>query len=409
MNLPRPKTAISLVLGLAFAGWLSLRACSPAPRPDPAPDWVPVTEGPFEVWSSYEGELAARHVQVLSSRFNGPATLTFLAPEGARVRKGDPVARFDGFQAEQDLVRLERELAIAEADARSLELAVLPLEIREMQTTLLEARVGLAAEEQFLSDSAGLLADGLISEQENESQRLKVEGLRSRVAQLEMKQRLTLDHVHPARLNEARAKLDAARRQRDSMREQLQHCVLVAPADGEVVHLALPIGGELRSARVGDVLYRNQEFLCIPDASGWVVRCHVPEHELSRVRPGLPARVVPRAYPDTTLEGEVETVSAMAQARPLAPGQRAFSVVLRVRDVPNTMKSGLTVQARLLSRQSANALRVPRTAVRWGPDGAHCRVRAGRGAEDRPVKVGFGNDAEYEVLSGLKPGDWVQP
>jgi multidrug efflux pump subunit AcrA (membrane-fusion protein) len=409
MNPLRARIAIPLAGVLTLSGWLALRACSSASRTGSTPDWTPVVEGPFEVWSSYEGELAARNVQVLSSRFNGPATLTFIAPEGARVRKGDPVARFDGFQAGQDLVRFERELAVAEADARTIELAVLPLEIREMQTALLEARVGLSAEEQFLADSAGLLADGLISEQENESQRLKVEGLKSRVAQLEMKQRLTLEHVHPARLNEARAKLDAARRQRDSMREQLEHCVLEAPADGEVVHLALPIGSEMRTARVGDVLYRNQEFLCIPDASGWIVRCHVPEHELSRVRPGLPAHIIPRAYPGTTIPGEVETVSAMAQARPLAPGQRSFSVTLRVRDVPDTMKSGLTVQVRLLSRQSAKALRVPRSAVRWGPAGAFCRVRDGRGASDRPVQVGFGNESEYEVLSGLKPGDWVQP
>lgn len=409
MNPFRKRHALPAVLVLALSGWLVLRACSPHGRPDSRPDWVSVTEGSFEVWSAYEGELAARNVQILSSRFNGPATLTFIAPEGARVRKGEPVARFDGFQAEQDLVRLEREMAIAEADARTLELAALPLEIREMQTALLEARVGLSAEEQFLADSAGLLADGLISEQENESQRLKVEGLKSRVAQLEMKQRLTLDHVHPARLNEARAKLDAARRQRDSMREQLEHCVLEAPADGEVVHLALPIGGEMRTARVGDVLYRNQEFLCLPDASGWIVRCQVPEHELSRVRPGLPARVIPRAYPGTTIQGEVETVSAMAQARPLAPGQRSFSVTLRVRDVPDTMKSGLTVQVRLLSHQSAKSLLVPRSAVRWGTDGAFCRVRDGHGSSDRPVQVGFGNESEYEVLSGLKPGDRVQP
>jgi multidrug resistance efflux pump len=399
----------AVLIGLVVAGVLVLRTCTAPDGAGPEPDWVQVTEGPFSMWSTYEGELAARNVVILSSRFNGPATLTSIAPEGSRVRRGDPIARFDSFQAEQDLVRLEREVAIAEADARTLELAVLPLETREMQTALLEARVTLSAEKQIQADSLSLLADGLVSEQEDAAQRLKVEGIQARVDQLDMKRQLTLEHVHPARMNEARAKLDAARRQRDSMREQLTHCTVEAPVDGEVVHLMLPLGSEMRTARVGDVLYRNQEFLCIPDPTDWIVRCYVPEHELSRVRPGVPARVIPRAYPGTTITGTVETVSAMAQARPLVPGQRFFAVTLRVPSVPETMKSGLTVQVRLLSRQADHVLRIPRAAVRWGPDGPFCRVRTARGAEDRPVQVGFGNEAEFEVLSGLEPGDRVRP
>jgi len=392
------------VLAGAFA-WIAHRTSSSSRQNS---GWVQVTEGPFSLWSSYEGELAARNVVILSSRFNGPATLTQIAPEGSFVQPGDVLARFDSFQAEQDLARLDREYAIAEAEANTLERAVLPLETKELETVLLEARVNLGSEEQILADSASLLADGLVSEQENAGQSLKVEGLQARIALLEMKGRLTEEHVHPARLNEARAKLDAAARQRESLREQLTHCIAVAPSEGEVVHLLLPLGGEMRTVRVGDVLYRNQEFLCLPDPSDWIVRCYIPENELSRVRPGLPARIVPRAYPGTTLTGSVETVSAMAQTRPLAPGQRFFAVTLRVQDAPPAMKSGLTVQVSLLSRHIERTVTIPRGSVRWEPSGPACRVRTATGTEWRSVQVGSGNAAEYEVLSGLAPGEWIQ-
>lgn len=372
--------------------------------------WIPAVEGAFELWTELEGELAARTVASVSSRVHGPATLVYLAPEGRGVRRGDVVARFDSFQLEQELERLDLEAAIAEAEWRMLELAALPLEDAEMETSLFEARAALQAEASFLADGAELMEEGLLSAQELDQHRMKVEGLRARVAQIEMRRRLAREHLHPTRLQEARAKLDAARRRRDSIREQLAHCTVEAPADGEIVYVELALGGERRAARVGDVLYRNQEFLCIPDPSEWVARCRIPEQDVSRVRAGMPARVAPLAFPGVELEGEVETVSAMGQMDSRLPGRRVFPATIRVAAVPEGMKSGLTVRLRLLSRREERALLVPRSSVRWEQGRPHAEVRAGPGrAERRDLVLGDGNARHFEVLSGLAPGDWIRP
>ncbi|MDZ4199815.1 MAG: efflux RND transporter periplasmic adaptor subunit [Kiritimatiellia bacterium] len=397
---------IAMAAALLFAGVLRYSA-----RRDgrTSADWIEVTEGPFRLWTEVEGELAARHVASVASRVNGPATLTFLAPEGATVRSGDALARFDSFQIEQDLARLDREYAVAETELRMLERAQQPLERAEIETALLDARAVLQTEEQYLKDSADLMGDALVSEQEIAQQRMKVEGLRARVAQIEMRRRLMEEHLHPARLEEARAKLDTVSRQRESQREQFEQTRVRAPTDGEIVYLDLPFGGERRPARIGDVLYRNQEFICIPDPSEWIARCRVPEQDLSRIRPGMPAHLTLRAFPTLVLTGTVETIAAMGQTDARFSGRRFFPVTIRMTDVPPDLKSGLTSHIRLLTRTVERAVLIPRRAVHWEQGRPFCRLIDGTRTEDRALELGFGNERFFEVLSGVVPGDRVLP
>lgn len=374
-----------------------------------AADRLAIGEAPFILRSRYEGRLAARRVETVSSRFNGGATIVELAAEGSRVRRGDRLVRFDSFQVENDLVRLEREYAAAEAELRTLEKAALPLELRELETLLAEARYNHGAETQYLDDSRELVKEGLVSAQETARQQLKVDGLLSKIEQIETRLRLLREHVHPARLEESRAKQHAASRQRDLMREQFAQCVVTSPCDGEVVHLPLPFGTEIRTARVGDTVFKNQEFLCIPDPSEWIVRCDVPEHELGRVAPGYPAALVPRAWPSMSLTGVVETVSAMAQAKAGDAGPRCFPVTIRVVRAPPELKSGMSVEVSVLSRRVDRAIVVPRAAVRWDGKGPHVFVDAPAGPARRALTLGAGNEEVFEVLEGLKAGETVLP
>lgn len=372
-------------------------------------EWIIVAEEPFEVLSDYEGELAARKVVTVASKFNGGATIVELAGEGQRVSRGDRLVRFDSFQVENDLLRLEREHAVAESELRNLEHATLPLELREIETLLIEARYSLGAERQYLVDTRDLVREGLVSESEVEKQNLKVSGLQSKIEQIELRLRLLKEHVHPARREEAHAKRDAAARQLELMRGQLAQCVVTSPCDGEVVYLSLPFGTELRPVRVGDTVLKNQEFLCIPDPSEWVVRCDIPEHELARVSPGMEARMTPKAWPDITLTGVVESVSAMARSLHGRPGERWFPVTVRVEGAPPALKSGLSVHVRIVTRRLDRAVLIPRAAVRWDEGRPGCVARGANGPERRALDLGPGNERFFEVRAGLRAGDQVRP
>ncbi|MBN1669528.1 MAG: efflux RND transporter periplasmic adaptor subunit [Kiritimatiellae bacterium] len=380
-----------------FAGVRSLRARE---------EGVAVRHGPLFVWSVNEGQLDARRVEVVMSEFSGGATIVELAAEGQQVAEGDLLVRFDGSQVERDLVKLERDYALAKSALESLRQAELPLELRELDLQLLEAHDAFEAEKQYHEDSIELMKEDLVSEQEIRKQKLRLEQMRAKLAKLETQLELTKTYLHPSKVERATATLAAAEQAAALARQQLASCTVRAPAAGIVVYRPLHMGAEYRNVRVGDTLYKNQPFMALPDMNDVVAECYVPEADLALVKEGLRAVIVPVAYPDLRLEGKVETVGSMAQAMPGRPGwQKYFRVVIGVSLVDARLRPGMSVQCRILSYENPAAVLVPRAAVWWQDGKPHCRVRRLFGAETRALTLGQGNPLHYEVLAGLQPGD----
>lgn len=398
------RTWAGIAVGVVLALGL-VRACR---RPVSAGQTTAVVaKGEFSVWSAYDGILDARRVENISSRMGGAVTVVELAPEGSTVKQGDLLARFDSFQIEADVTKLENDYAVAKSELEGLEKAELPMELHDLGTQLLEAQFNLNSERQYLEDSRDLLKQELVSEQEVAQQELKVKSLESKLAQIENRMKLTREHLHPSKLERSRARLAASEQHLKQARQQLERCTITAPAEGIVAYLPAQLFGGYRSVRVGDTIYRNQVFMRIPDMSELLVRCYVPEADLGRVQPGMKVFVTPLAYPDLKLDGEVESVGAMAEERMGYPSwQKYFHVVVRLAGTDPRLRTGISATVSVLSYHCAEAVLIPRTAVRWEGQQATCIVRASGGRE-RPLKLGRANDQFYEVLEGVKPGERV--
>jgi HlyD family secretion protein len=364
--------------------------------------------GPLSRWSSCQGELDARRVDVVMSSFSGNATIVELAPEGAFVRAGDLLVRFDDAEVTRSLLRLEHDHALAVSELESLEKAKLPIELRELEMQELEAKAAYEAESRYLADSRELLDEDLVTSHEIEQQALKVERARAVADKLSMQLMLTRRYLHPDRLERARAALSVAEQELALARRQLAHCTVTAPSDGSVVYRPLHLGAEYRTARVGDSIYQNKPFMALPDMRDLIVECFVPEAELSLVRVENRVAIAPLAYPALELDGRVEQVGATAQALPgRGAWQKYFRVVVAV-DTPHAaLRPGMTVQARILSYHRPDALLIPRAAVSWENGVPVVRVRHAAGWRKRPIRVGQSNDAHFEVTEGLSAGETV--
>ena len=364
-----------------------------------------VARGPLRMAIPFQGELEARRVETIAVGVQGSAVLSELVPEGTRVEKGDLLARFDASQIEQDLARQENDLVRARQELESLEKAELPLELIDMESKRLEARNELEAEERFLESARGLAERGLISTGEVAQQERKVEGLRTRGEQLDTRIELTKQHVHAARLAKARAALEAAERQRDFTASQLALCEVRAPVAGVATLVPLPVGGEYRTAHVGDTLFRNQPFLCLPDPAEHVLRGYVGEAELPWVKTGNAVEAVPAAFPDVKLSGRVESVGGMAQTRPGQPVWRKFfPVQIALGPVAEPMPFGISVRAEIVAGESTNALALPREALEWRGTQAFARKPSG---QEVAVQTGWADATRVEIVSGLAEGDAV--
>ena len=387
-----------LLLALALAG--CGREAAETPRT------AVVERGALRMAIPFQGELEARRVETISVGVQGSAVLSELVPEGTRVEKGDLLARFDASQIEQDLARQENEWVRARQELESLEKAELPLELLDMESKRLEARAEREAEERFLESARSLAERGLMSDGEVAQQEAKVAGLAARGEQMDVRIELTKKHVHAARLAKARAALEAAERQRDFTASQRALCEVRAPVAGTATLVPLPVGGEYRTAHVGDTLFRNQAFLCLPDPSEHVVRGFVGEAELPWVKTGSVVDAVPAAFPDMKLTGRVESVGGMAQTRPGQPlWRKFFPVQIALDPIPAPLPVGLSVRADVVAGESSNALLLPREAVEWR--GGQSFVRKASG-EETEVKTGLADALRIEIVSGLSAGDEVR-
>ena len=396
-------------LGIVMAG-LAVCCAGCGSRPGEELRTVAAERGPVRMTVPIQGELEARRVAMISVGVQGAAVLADLVPEGTRVEKGDLLVRFDSSQIEQDLARLENELVRAQQELESLEKAELPLELLDMESKRLEAQSELEAEERFLESARGLKERGLMSEGEVAQQEKKVEALRTRGEQMETRIGLTRQHMHAARIAKARANLEMAQRQRDFTARQLSLCEVRAPVAGVATLVPVPVGGDYRTVHVGDTLYRNQTFLCLPDPTEHVVRGFVGESELPRVKKDNAVEAVATAFPHVRLTGRVETVGGMAQS---LPGQSAwrkfFPVLIALDPIAEAMPVGISVNVDILAGESTNALLVPREALEWRGGTARVRrVAAGGGLEEVEVTIGLADEARVEIVSGLAEGDRVR-
>ncbi|MCO5061717.1 MAG: efflux RND transporter periplasmic adaptor subunit [Kiritimatiellae bacterium] len=396
----------SLFHFLLATALLPLAACS---RSGENASTHTIATGPMQVWTVYPGKLEARRVEVIMSKFNGSATIVELAPEGAPVKAGDLLVKFDSSQVERDLLKLQRDFQLASSDLERIEKAELPLELRDLEAQRIEAQMTFEAEKQYLEDSRALLAEDLVSEQELEQQKLKVDQLKTQLEKLDQKIALTKDFLHPSALERARATLSSAEQELKLAKAQLANCTVLAPADGVVVYRPLHVGGEFRTVRVGDSIYKNQPFLIIPDMRDLIIEVQIPEAELARVEIGRSVRVTPLSYPDLALSGTVETVGSMATIVADRPGwQRYFRAVIGLKDADPRLRSGMSVEAEILSYSADNALLIPRSFVHMNGNEPTARI-AGPPARTQPLKLGWADVQNFEVLDGLKPGDVVKP
>lgn len=371
-------------------------------------DAVEVIRGPLEVWSSYVGEIQSEQMTLISASVGGGATLIELAPEGVAVKAGDVLARFDATTLQQQAVKLEEEHELARAELEGLELATLPVERAELEAEAAAAQSAWQREQRFLAETDALQSEGLMSAEEVEALSDGTDELRRKAANLARELDLTERYLHPARLRQMRAKVDAAAQALALARAQLEGTVVRAPVDGVVIYRMMQLGAEFRAARVGDVLAPNQPFMMLPDLERLVVQCNVPESELALARPGSAVVVRPLAFPALALDGEVRWVGGVAQSVPGRPSwQRFFAVEIALHGSAPDLRPGMSVTADVLAYHSSDAVLIPRTAVRWEagrPVGEFATLLSTR---TRELTLGYADARYYEVLAGAQPGDRV--
>ncbi|MCU0976445.1 MAG: efflux RND transporter periplasmic adaptor subunit [Steroidobacteraceae bacterium] len=197
--------------------------------------------------------------------------------------------------------------------------------------------------------------------------------------------------------------LDAARATWELAKLQLSYTEIRAPISGTVTqktdivkvgNTVVPSGGVIQNA--------DSALFAIEDLDTLHVRISVPERELRRLSAGQAAELAFDAVPGQRFAGEVTLIRPAVDA-----ATATFQARVRVQDPQGLLKPGMFGRVAIVYERKADALQIPRAALLDGDGPPRVFVVSDGKAVEREVRLGLGNGAWVEVISGIADDDEV--
>jgi HlyD family secretion protein len=202
----------------------------------------------------------------------------------------------------------------------------------------------------------------------------------------------------------------------DAAQVNLGYTAIVSPVDGVVVSRNVTVGQTVASSFQTPTL-----FLIAKDLTRMQVDTNVSESDIAGAVAGSPATFTVTAFPGRTFHGSVAQVR---QAPISVQNVITYDVVVAADNPDLLLKPGMTANARIITAERSDVLRVPLQALSYAP--AATPAAGGRGRKPRTSQAqqlwivengqpkavaaatGLDDDAYVEIKPGaLKAGDQV--
>ncbi len=191
-----------------------------------------------------------------------------------------------------------------------------------------------------------------------------------------------------------------------------KHNLIYLKASSDGVLLSPPKANDDKTGRltVGAAVKSGQVLALIGDLSGIRVEIDVPEVDIDKIKPGMPAIVHSVAFPNDALKGELVAINAQASTSS-SGALPSFTAIVEVKSLSPSqqgwVKVGMSASIELAAENS-DKLMVPISAVKQQHGQSIVQVRAKDGhVQERVITTGAAEADKVAVDSGLKAGDVV--
>jgi RND family efflux transporter MFP subunit len=352
-----------------------------------------VQKGRFHKYLTFTGELhAAQSVSIATPNISSSWTFTisYLAPEGAKVGPGDLLAEFDTSSLQSKRLELEKK----REEAR-IKIAQKEAEIEgRRQDILLEqatAQKVLKVAELYARIDLELItrADAEKYQFDLSKAKLDLDKVNERLANLEKSARAELEVV---RLDYEQADLELRR-----LLSELERMTVRATMPGLVLYAES--WQNSRKLQKGDTVFKGQQIIQLPNMDEVRVLAYVYDMDFARLHEGMTAEVVLDALPGRTFPGKLAPLPEVASQKTFQSQLKVFRVDVLLLDKDLTiMKPGMTARVRVPLAER-DALIVPRMALHLNPRGETYVMRRSSPPAPVPVNVLDAND----TLVALEP------
>ena len=257
----------------------------------------------------------------------------------------------------------------------------------------------------------------------------------------------------------AKSSLEQSRSSLESRKDDLDKARIVAPQDGIVT----AVNKEVGEMAVGG-MFQAEVLMIIADLNRMEVIVDVNENDVVSVSQGDTTEIEIDAFQDTIFYGIVSEIAHMAQTSAMGAAEQVtnFEVKIRIIDVPDGIRPGMSATANIITDKKDDVLAIPIQSLTVRPEGSE-KMTFGKGKDSdkkdgakkpkakkmeelvfviadkpggvlrngvvselddkkgkkkkspkggkvvhiRPVKVGISSETHYEVLSGIDEGEEI--
>lgn len=415
-----------------------------------------VSRGALVAQVSASGEIKPRTYTNLAANAQG-RIVELMVVEGARVRKGQVVARIERVQAEADVDAQRANVAQAEADVAAAEVG---LRVQDDNLAVQAAAIERTRSQMSMAKTnfdriAEQWEGGLIAKQEYDRSKNDHEQqqLALREAELRLQQMRTQRAQTAASISSSQRRVGQVQAQLDRVLDILAKHDVIAPLDGVVTNLPVRIG---ETVVPGIQNSAASAVMTIADMSLITAEVKIDETDIINVTLGQVTEVTIDALPDRTFSGRVIEIgnSALLRSSGAVASNSAtssteakdFKVVIALDSPPETIRPGLSCTVKITTATHDDVISIPIQALTVRQKGDLEAVQAERDrkakketavqtdsnapidlevqkesreevlgvfvvengiAEFRPVKTGISGSTNIEITSGLEPGQQI--
>ena len=372
---------------------------------------------------------------LVKARGSSGTAIVKICDEGTEVKKGDFLVQFDDSVLQNELIaqkivvandksaliQAESDLANAQRTLREYVEGLFEQETELLESAVFVAEEDLRKKDLLLASSRRLASRGLTTLLQVKASEFAVEKSKKDVAAAKRALSVYRDFTREKLVGEYEANikkqeaveeaasftLDLSQHKQLEIEEQIGHCLIKAPADGQVVYNNERDRGQPLVIEEGTVIRNNQVIIRLPDIHNMQVDVKVNESHVNRVKVGQPARIILDADPDSQLVGEVKKVAPFPFPMRWHGAPLEYGVEVRIIDPPASIRPGLRAKVQIFFESQSDVLQVPLASVIVHNAEHYCLIKEAEGWRPQKVSVGPNNNNLVVVHDGLSMGDQV--
>jgi multidrug efflux pump subunit AcrA (membrane-fusion protein) len=329
--------------------------------------------------------------------------VTFLAPEGAQIKKGERIVEFDDSSLMSQKSEAERTLDETQLNIEKTK-SDLEAQRCDLLNSLSQAESQLKQDQLYGKISKDLLPGNTYQRYQLNVQKSKL-SLQKAQEQLDNFEKSYASQMQLVEISRSQAEINLKKIDSDMALLKID-----APQDGILIY-----GDNWQSNRKiqpGDTLFHGMEVVSLPDLSSMQVVGYVYDTEYSSLAPDMRCTISLDALPDFQVGGRIVSLTSVAGRKSFASKKKVFQAVIQPDKIDaQSLKPGMTARIRIPLVLAKDVPSIPRDYLGYDSQGRSYVTRgtATKTATMQFVRIGAVGDRLIQILSGVSNGDPLLP